>query len=97
MSNIGDNINIICLESEALKSLVKQLTAELKDEDYPWIDEKEAMLLLRISSKTTFQKYRDTGNIDFRRVSKKHIVYRRQSILDFIEGSGIESKAEDHE
>ena len=54
-------------------------------------------MLLRISSKTTFQKYRDTGNIDFRRVSKKHIVYRRQSILDFIEGSAIEPKTEDHE
>ena len=96
MANIGDNINIICLESEALKSLVKQLAAELKEEDYPWIDEKEAMLLLRISSKTTFQKYRDTGNIDFRRISKKHIVYRRQSILDFIENSEVEN-SQDHE
>lgn len=91
MSNLGSNINIICLESEALKSLVKQLSAELKNEEYPWIDEKEAMLLLRISSKTTFQKYRDNGNIDFRRISKKHIVYRRQSILDFIENSEVEN------
>lgn len=91
----GSNINIICLESEALKSLVKQLSAELKEEEYPWIDEKEAMLLLRISSKTTFQKYRDTGEIDFRRISKKHIVYRRQSILDFIENSGLVSTEED--
>ena len=92
----SSNINIICLESEALKSLVKQLAAELKEEDYPWIDEKEAMLLLRISSKTTLQKYRDTGNIDFRRISKKHIVYRRQSILDFIENSE-EENSRDHE
>ena len=53
------------------------------------------MLLLRISSKTTFQKYRDTGEIDFRRISKKHIVYRRQSILDFIENSGLVSTEED--
>lgn len=93
---MADKINIICLESEALKSLVKQLAAELKKDEYPWIDEKEAMLLLRISSKTTFQKYRDTGNIDFRRISKKHIVYRRQSILDFIENSEVE-KSQDHE
>ena len=93
MSNFA---NIICLESEALKSLVKQLAAELKEDEYPWIDEKEAMLLLRISSKTTFQKYRDTGNIDFRRISKKHIVYRRQSILDFIENSELENP-QDHE
>ena len=91
MANIGDNINIICLESAALKALVLQLASELKVDKYPWIDEKEAMTLLRISSKTTFQKYRDTKKIDFRRLSTKHIVYRRKSILEFIENSN-ESK-----
>ena len=96
MEDFSSKLNIICLESEALKSLVKQLAAELKEEEYPWIDEKEAMLLLRISSKTTFQKYRDMGNIDFRRISKKHIVYRRQSILYFIENSEVENP-QDHE
>jgi len=59
MPPIGDKINIICFESEALKSLVKQLAFELTNESYPWIDEKEAMQLLRITSKTTFQKYRE--------------------------------------
>ena len=87
MADLGDKINIICLESEALKSLVKQLAYELKEEDYPWIDEKEAMTMLRISSKTTFQKYRDTGKIDFSKLTRKHILYRRKSILDFIENN----------
>lgn len=85
MANLGDKINIICLKSEALKSLVKQLAFELTSESYPWIDEKEAMTMLRIASKTTFQKYRDEGSIDFRRISPKHILYKRQSILNFIE------------
>ncbi len=96
MAELGDRINIICLESDALKSLVRKLAIELRDDEFPWIDEKEAMLLLRISSKTTFQKYRETGGIDFRRISKKHIVYRRQSILDFIENSETD-KFQDHE
>jgi hypothetical protein len=87
MAEFGDKINIICLESEALKALVKQLARELHNDAFPWIDEKEAMTLLRISSKTTFQKYRDEGKIDFRRLTSKQIVYRRQSILDFIENS----------
>ena len=64
---------------------MKQLAFELTNEAYPWIDEKEAMKMLRISSKTTFQKYRDEGGIDFRRISAKLILYRRQSILDYIE------------
>ncbi len=57
MPPIGDKIDIICLESEALKSLVKQLAFGLTNESYPWIDEKEAMKMLSITSKTTFQKY----------------------------------------
>ncbi len=43
---------------------------EIREDDQdPWIDDQETMRLLRISSKTTFQKYRDTGKIDFRRLS----------------------------
>jgi hypothetical protein len=87
MPNLGNNINIICLESEALKSLVRALANELKNENFPWVDEKEAMEMLRINSKTTFQKYRDTGKIDYSKISAKHILYNRQSILDFIEDS----------
>jgi len=87
MTVLGNNINIICLESEALKSLVRQLAFELTNESYPWIDEKEAMKMLRITSKTTFQKYREEGVIDSRKISSKHILYRRQSILDYIENA----------
>lgn len=57
-------INIICLESEVLKLLVKQLAAELNEDlANDWINEKEAMGILNISSKATFQKYRDMGDI----------------------------------
>ena len=88
MSEFASKIPIICLESETFKALVKELAIEIRDEEVdPWIDEKETMRLLRISSKTTFQKYRDSSKIDFRRISKKHIVYRRKSVLKFIEDS----------
>jgi|APTNR8051073442_1049403.scaffolds.fasta_scaffold00875_2 hypothetical protein len=91
MPDFDTNIKIICLESEAFKALVSEVATQIKKEFLheldPWIDEKEAMDMLRISSKTTFQKYRDDGNIDYRRLSPKQIVYRRQSILDFIESS----------
>ncbi|GAB5552859.1 MAG: hypothetical protein Sapg2KO_24500 [Saprospiraceae bacterium] len=97
MPELGNNINIICLESDALKALVKKLSIELRDEEFPWVDEKEAMLLLRINSKTTFQKYRDNGQIEYRKLSSKHIVYRRKSILDFIENSGLTEKSNESE
>lgn len=88
MPNFSSNIPIICLDAETFKSMVKELAMEIREDDQdPWIDEKETMRLLRISSKTTFQKYRETGDIDFRRLSTKHIVYRRRSVLNFIENS----------
>lgn len=91
MPDFETNMKIICLESEAFKALVSEVATQLKREFLheldPWIDEKEAMDMLRISSKTTFQKYRDDGNIDYRRLSPKQLIYRRQSILDFIESS----------
>ena len=82
----GSSINIICLESEALKSLVKQLAAELKEDPVDdWNNEKEAMTILDISSKTTFQKYRDEGEIIYSVISNKKYLYRKSSILSFIE------------
>lgn len=86
MPSFDNNINIICLESEALKSLVKQLAIELKDDPADdWINEKEAMGILDIASKTTFQKYRDTGEIIFSVVTGKKYLYKKSSIVAFIE------------
>ena len=88
MPDFSTKVPIICLESETFKSLVKELAKEIREDELdPFIDEKEAMRLLRISSKTTFQKYRDSGKIDYRIVSGKKYLYRRKSIIDFIENS----------
>ena len=85
MTKLGNNINIICLESEALKMLIKKLAIQISNEVQPWLDEKEAMELLRIKSKTTLMKFKNQGAIEFRKLSSKHILYNRQSILDFID------------
>lgn len=70
MSDFLNKSEIICLDTEIFKSMVKELAMEIREDDQdPWIDDQETMRLLRISSKTTFQKYRDTGKIDFRRLS----------------------------
>lgn len=91
MADFESNLKIICLESQAFKALVSEVATQLKQEFFsdlnPWIDEKEAMQLLRINSKTTLQKYRDEGKIDYRRLSPKQIIYRRESLLVFIENS----------
>ena len=89
MSDFETNMKIICLESQAFKALVSEVAQQLKGEFFdhlnPWVDEKEAMQLLRIHSKTTFKKYREEGNIAYSVFSGKKFLYERQSILDFIE------------
>lgn len=91
MENLEEDLIRICLKSPVFKRMAMEISGYLKDENFgglnPWIDEKEAMSLLRISSKVTFQKYRDEGNIEVRKISTKKYLYRRQSILDFIENS----------
>ena len=89
MSNLGTNLNIICLESEAFHALidevVERINKEQKLEADEWISDEEAMKILRISSKTTLQKYRDEGKIRFSQLGRKSILYDRQSLMDFIE------------
>ena len=88
MPELGNRLDIICLESEAFYALIEEVVSRLQEknsqEHERWISDAEAMQLLHISSKTTLQKYRDEGLIRFSQPSKKVILYDRDSILEFI-------------
>ena len=88
MPEFGNNLNIICLESEAFYALIDEVVNRLKEKNggdqEKWIDDEEAMRLLHISSKTTLQKYRDEGLIRFTQPSRKIILYDRDSIMEFL-------------
>lgn len=84
------SLNIICLETDAFYKLIDEVVEHVKSQhdvgaNDPWIDDKEAMRLLNISSKTTLQNYRDQGKIKFTQPSRKVILYYRESILDFLD------------
>ena len=55
-----------------------------------WIDKKEAKRLLRIKSDTTLQKLRDEGQIRYSQPERKHILYYRDSINDYLEAHARE-------
>jgi hypothetical protein len=82
-------MEVICLEEKAFYSLVEQVFERLKEKEKAkedkWISGDEAMLKLRISSKTTLQKLRDEGKIRFSQPEKKHIVYDLDSIYEYLE------------
>lgn len=82
-------LQVICLESEAFYALIDEVVQRLggadpKEPDQ-WISDEEAMKLLRISSRTTLQKYRDEGKIRYSQISRKVILYDRNSILEFLD------------
>jgi hypothetical protein len=56
-----------------------------RGQEKEWISAAEAMGLLGISSKTTLQKFRDEGQIEFTVVTSKTFLYRKESILAYLE------------
>ena len=82
-------MEVICLEDSAFYALIEQVVQRIKvkigiKED-KWISPEEAMQKLRITSKTTLQKLRDTGAIRFSQPEKKIILYDLASIYEYLE------------
>lgn len=82
-------MEVICLESEALFLLIDQLFEHIQEKygavPDKWIDDKEAMRILKIKARSTLQKLRDEGHIKFSQPSKKLILYDRDSIDAYLE------------
>jgi len=82
-------MEVICLEDEAFYALIEQVVQRIKEKEGikedKWISPEEAMRKLRIASKTTLQKLRDTGAIRFSQPEKKIILYDINSIYQYLE------------
>lgn len=50
-----------------------------------WVDQKEAMGTMKISSTTTLQVYRDKNKILYSELSARKIIYHKESIIKLIE------------
>ena len=88
-------MEVICLEEKAFYELFDKVVAYIGDKHQVqparWIDGDEAMNLLKISSKTTLQKLRDTGKIRFSRPQPRIILYDRESINDYLNDNAFET------
>ncbi|MBL7771718.1 MAG: helix-turn-helix domain-containing protein [Chitinophagaceae bacterium] len=82
-------MEVICMQDQAFYELINEVVERIKEKhsikNDIWISTEEAMSLLRITSKTTLQKFRDEGKIKFTQPEKKIILYHRDSILEFLE------------
>ena len=82
-------MNVICIEEKAFFTLLDRVFRYVESKMEPsgpdkWVDRKEAMQLLGVKSTTTLQKLRDEGRIRFSQPERKHIVYDRDSINDYL-------------
>ncbi len=89
------SMNVICIEEKAFYALWDRMFKYVRSQmemDTPdkWIDKKEAKRLLRIKSDTTLQKLRDEGQIRYSQPERKHILYDRDSINDYLEAHVME-------
>ncbi|MES2479460.1 MAG: helix-turn-helix domain-containing protein [Bacteroidota bacterium] len=82
-------MEVICLEDQAFYSLVEKVVANVLAQQNKkldkWVSGEEAMRILRITAKSTLQKFRDEGKIKFSQPEKKIILYDTDSIFEFLE------------
>ena len=76
-------------EDDALYALVDKVVQRLKElsnaSHDKWISGEQVMQMMRIKSKTTLQKLRDTGAIRFSQPEKKIILYDIDSVSEYLE------------
>lgn len=82
-------MEVICLEDLAFYTLIEEVVKRVKEKkgirEDKWISGAETMAKLRITSKTTLQKLRDTAAIRFSQPEKKLILYDLDSINEYLE------------
>ncbi|THU41870.1 helix-turn-helix domain-containing protein [Niastella caeni] len=82
-------MKIICLQEDAFYELFEKVISRLElkrdEEARKWVSDEQAMDMLGVTSKTTLQRLRDNGEIEFTQPMKKVIQYNKESILAYLE------------
>lgn len=82
-------MEVICLQDDAFYALIEEVVQRIKAQhsitEDKWISGEEAMLMLRITSKSTLQKLRDEGKIRYSQPERKMILYDKDSINEYLE------------
>lgn len=88
-------MEVICLQDSAFYALLDTVIKRIKEKhevkEDRWISGEEAMKKLRITSKSTLQKFRDSGVIRFSQPERKIILYDVESIYEYLEKNARET------
>ncbi len=82
-------MEVICLQTEAFYSLIDEVVQRIKEQNNikedRWISSEEAMRKLRITSRTTLQKLRDSDLIIVSALTSKILLYDSFSIDKYLQ------------
>ncbi|MBL7713093.1 MAG: helix-turn-helix domain-containing protein [Chitinophagaceae bacterium] len=89
-------MEVICLEDKAFYTLLDKVVSRFTEQQErkqtdKWVSGEEAMKMLRITAKSTLQKFRDEGKIRFSQPEKKIILYDTDSIHEFLNKNARET------
>ena len=85
--NNNSQLMLVIKKGDLQESLLEfaELIKRQSKKEKIWITPKETMELLNIKSKTTLQNIRDMGLIEFTQPMKKLILYKRTSVLTYLD------------
>jgi hypothetical protein len=77
----------LMVSKEDLRAELLKMMEEMMQKPAPkiWVSTEEAMNILHLKSKTSMQKLRDSGALIFSQPMKKVILYKYESILEYLE------------
>lgn len=90
---------VILLDSEAYNGLLRELNTKIKElittillenktDDSDWVTTKEAMAILKITTKSTLRKMRTDYQFKYTR-SGNGLLYSKKQLLEFLEENAI--------
>ncbi|WP_075343110.1 DNA-binding protein [Tenacibaculum agarivorans] len=88
--------NLIMISEENFFALLEKVisyfeTREGRENEEIWIDTEAAKKMLSIKSDTTLFKLRSEGKIEFSQPSRKIILYKKASIIKYLEDNSYKT------
>jgi hypothetical protein len=83
LDELSNELMFVIKKEDLLEFAILLKTVKIKEKT--WLNTQELMELLSIKSTTTLQSIRDKGLIEFTQPFKRLILYKRESVLQFLE------------
>lgn len=87
MEELTDGKQLLLVDKESLRQIIEEMLAnyEAKPQEKIWVNQTVAMEILGLRSKSSMKRLRDENLVIFSQGMKKVILYKRSSLLEYLE------------